>query len=655
MAVIKMVALTMLGPIDEMEPVARSMVLMGGFQPIPVDYLINNRSIRSKINTVSENPYEGLLSRLSLVWRVAGKNLPQAFPVPIDPTMNLRSTEIEVERITKKLEIWDARKEALLNEIEELEATQVYIESLDQLNFGVYELAQTEFAITYFGRFSVDNFSRLVDSSEDSPLLPIELMRKGENVWALIMTVPGYKENAEKVLNSVYFKNYPLIQIAEKLNPKNPSEQISQRINNAHRAVEGLSQAAKKLLQTNQEVYEKLFSSLYTMQRVYDLCAGRGEICDMYVLSGWIPADTLADIRSTVEKEAPLTSLIVEDVSSIPYSGIRIPTLLSNSKLVRAFQDVVSMYSVPSYGDVDPSPIVALTFIFFFGFMFGDVGHGLVVLLGALYCEKKRIIKRSSAYIGKAAALSSIFFGFLYGSVMGYENIIPALWLSPMHDTGKLMGVAILVGIGMVSLGMFLNMLSLYREGDFGRLLFDGQGAAGLIMYWTLVVAAYITATHQTLPFPRSWLLMGTGLLALIILLRDVLARVLLRQKKPHGEKESIGMQAFEILHSLMSFLSNTASFVRLAAFAMNHVGLSMAVLAISDVVHRLPGGIVFKVIVLVLGNILIIAMEGMIVAIQTLRLEYYEFFSRFYKGGGNAFKPITWDNEKATSFPRKN
>ena len=105
-------------------------------------------------------------------------------------------------------------------------------------------------------------------------------------------------------------------------------------------------------------------------------------------------------------------------------------------------------------------------------------------------------------------------------------------------------------------------------------------------------------------------------------------------------------MNMFEILHSLMSFLSNTASFVRLAAFALNHVGLSIAVIMLSDMVHKLPGGIVMKGLILVLGNVVIVCLEGLIVFIQTLRLEYYEFFGKFYKGGGSTFKPVGWKKD---------
>ena len=124
-----------------------------------------------------------------------------------------------------------------------------------------------------------------------------------------------------------------------------------------------------------------------------------------------------------------------------------------------------------------------------------------------------------------------------------------------------------------------------------------------------------------------------------LMVFRDVLARYLLHEK---GEGESPVLNMFEIVHSLLSFLSNTASFVRLAAFALNHVGLSLAVIMLSNMVHTLPGGIVMKGIVLVLGNLIIL-----IVFIQTLRLEYYEFFGKFYKGGGSAFKPVGWKRER--------
>ena len=647
MAVMKMIALTMVGPHEEMEPVARQMVLSGGFQPIPMDFLVDDRKIRSKITTESDNPYDELLSKMATVWKVAGERLPDPAPIPLDGGFNFSVAKKTVEETTKKLETWGERHDVLVEDLESLEATKKYVEALMNLKMTPGELAGSKFVQPHFGRLSPDNFTRLQESTVDAPLLPVELSRSHDNVWIMIFTVPGYREGAKKIMDAVYFKEYSLEEIASKLTRDDPLGQVEHAISLRRKAIDGLERAAKNVLGGNRDELEKLYSKLYTMQRVYDLLKGRGEVSGMYVLSGWIPEDTYVKIRDRIASDAPRSSIITEELKDIPYSGVRIPTMLRNNRLVRAFQDVVAMYSVPSYGEVDPSPFVAVTFILFFGFMFGDVGHGALLFLGAHYLGKKRILSKSLAYVMKCASCSSIVFGFLYGSVMGVEDLFPALWLSPMHDTGKLFAVAIVAGVVMISAGMILNMIVRYREKDFGRLLFDGQGLAGLFVYWGAAAAIYISIRGVELPFSVSYLWYAIIAMLVLTLFRDTLARTILHE---HVEKESATLQVFEVLHNLMNYFTNTASFVRLAAFALNHVALSFAVMLISNMMVKLPAGILLKIFVLIVGNLFIVGLEGLIVFIQVLRLEYYEFFSKFYKGGGNVFKPVTWN--KSTQKP---
>lgn len=650
MAVMKMVALTMIGPQEEMEPVARQMVLTGGFQPLPIDFLVNDRSLRSRVTTESDNPYDELLSRTSTIWKAAGERLPDPEPIPLDRDFNLFTARRTVANKTGKLEAWNKRRETLSAELERLEATRSCVEALSSLGMSPRELADSTFAIPYFGRLSADNFTRLEESSGAAPILAVELSRARDNVWILVMTVPGYAEGAKKLLETVYFKSFSLEEIANQLSNDDPLGQVEQSIERHRKSLADLEGAARNVLRDNRTEYEKLYSRLYTMQRVYDLCKGRGEVSGMYVLSGWIPEDTYAKVKDIIEREAPNTSVIVEQVRNIPYAGVRIPTMLTNNRLVRAFQDVVALYSVPSYGEVDPSPFVAITFILFFGFMFGDIGHGTLLFLGTFFLQRKGILNKSLSYVMKCASVSSIVFGALYGSVMGYEDLIPALWLSPMHDTGTLFAVAILMGFVMISFGMVLNMIVRYRERDFGRLLFDGQGLAGLFVYWGAAGALFVSVMDIPIPFSVDYIWLAILGLILISLFRDVLARTLLHQRQK--EKESAALLVFEVLHNLLNFFSNTMSFVRLGAFALNHVALSFAVLTISSMLGGVGGGgsvigTVLKVVMLIFGNLLIVALEGLIVFIQTLRLEYYEFFSKFYKGGGSVFKPVTWKKEK--------
>ena len=644
MAVMKMVALTMIGPDSEMEPVARQMVLTGGFQPLPLDLLVNDRSLRSKVTTETENPYDELLNKVSTVWKIAGEMIPEPSPVTLTREFTLTAARRKVDQTSRRLEVWEKRRLVMTEEEELLTATKLFVEVLKGTEFGPEELAGGKFLIPFFGRLSNENYQRLTESSEESPITVSELNVVGGNTWALVLTVKGYEESTRKLLEAVYFKEFSLKSIAEQLKGKDPLSQVNKRIANHQRAIKGLAKAAKDMLREQRAEYELLYSQLYTMQRVYDVCKGRGEVSGMYVLSGWIPADTLAEIRKTVEEEAPMTTVMVEETKDITYSGIRVPTLLQNNPFFRAFQDIVSMYSLPSYGEIDPSPIVAISFILFFGFMFGDIGHGLMIFLASSVLVKKGIMKRSFGQVMKYAAASSIIFGGLYGSIFGLENVIPALWLSPMHDTNKLLIVAICMGVFMISLGLVLNMITQYRAKDFGRLLFDGQGMAGLMLYWTMAALAAIYMTGTKIPEVAADIMWaGIGVLMLLMIFRDVLARYLLHQK---DEGESVVLNIFEIMHNLMSFVSNTASFVRLAAFALNHVGLSLAVIMLSEMVHSLPGGIVMKGIILVIGNIVIVCLEGLIVFIQTLRLEYYEFFGKFYKGGGSAFKPVGWKKD---------
>lgn len=650
MAVMKMVALTVIGPNSEMEPVARQMVLTGGFQPLPLDILVNDRALRSRVTTESENPYDELLAKVSTIWKVAGESVPEPSPVSITKDFTLLSVRRNVDQTTRRLELWEKRKSALAEENELLAAAKVLLTALKGAQFKPCDLAECEFVTTFFGRISSENFERLRESGEESNMAINELTTLNGNTWALVVSVPGFETATKKLLDAVYFKEFSLSDVAAHLVGDDVVSVLDKRLDNKQRALKGLSKAAKEMLREKRSDFERLYSQIYTMQRVYDVCKGRGEVSGMFLLSGWIPADTLPEVMKTIEEDAPTTTVMVEETKDISYLGIRVPTLLKNNAFFRAFQDIVAMYSLPSYGEIDPSPIVAISFTLFFGFMFGDIGHGLLIFLAGLFVGKKGLVKRSYAQIMKYAGMSSMVFGALYGSLFGIEEIVPALWLSPMHDTNLLITIAISVGVFMISLGLILNMVQQYKSRNFGRLLFDGQGLAGLVLYWTIaaLAATYITGSHIT-DTAANLMWGGIGLMILLMIFRDVLARYLLRQT---GEGESVVLNIFEVLHSLMSFVSNTASFIRLAAFALNHVGLSMAVIMLSEMVRSLPGGLVMKGIVFILGNLVIICLEGLIVFIQTLRLEYYEFFSKFYKGGGSAFKPVGWKKEGTKYAP---
>ena len=588
MAVIKMTALTLVGPRSEIESSAQLLALAGNFQPLSLDALVNDMNLRSKVTTETVNPYDELLAKISSVWEASGRPLPQPVSVPPDKSFTLTSARYSVDKAVAKFNQLQTQKLALTNEKAELEAAEKILSAVQGTDFSVSELIGNEFICARFELLKPENYKRLQTAGSDyTAEMAAEIARQKE-------------ENS--------------------------------------RQLETFTEETDKLLDGSREQLEQLYLRLYAMQRVYDVCRGRGEVSGLFFISGWLPSDSVDEIKAEIERGAPSTSILLDDTKELNVSA---PVLLKNKRIFRAFQDIVALYSLPSYDEFDPSAFVALTFALFFGFMFGDVGHGLLIYLAAVWAQKKGFAPRSAAFIMKCAAASSMFFGVLYGSIFGQEDVIPALWLSPIKDTGSLIATSIAVGFAIISAGILLNIARQFRDRNFGSMLFDGQGIAGLAFYWS--VAAFALARisdtgSDTLLFALK---LTAVLSVLLIAFKSTFARLLFKETP----KSSTATDVFGIIEVVLSMLSNTVSFVRLAAFALNHVCLSMAVIMLSEMVRNLPGGIFMKFLLLAAGNVLVVALEGLIVFIQTLRLEYYEFFGKFYKGGGKAFSPVQWKN----------
>jgi len=272
--------------------------------------------------------------------------------------------------------------------------------------------------------------------------------------------------------------------------------------------------------------------------------------------------------------------------------------------------------------------------------MFGDVGHGLTLIAAAYALEKKKIMGNAIASVMKIAGGSAVLFGFLYGSIFGSEEILHPIWISPMKSVTTMLPVAIGVGIVFLSIGICFRIYNAVRKSEWGEALFSPEGATGLLFYWLALVQVLSVAGGETVFNSYAFAAMMIALL-LVMIFGNGISRYLF-----HGEMIDEGgvTHVFSVFHAMMSFVSNTASFVRLAAFALNHAGLSLAIFTLSHVVERGPGGTIFSAIVLLLGHLLIVGLEGLIVFIQTLRLEYYEFFGKFYRGGGREFAPVLWD-----------
>ena len=355
------------------------------------------------------------------------------------------------------------------------------------------------------------------------------------------------------------------------------------------------------------------YASLATVLR------GKG---GLVFLLGWVPAQRDQEIRKKLERDLKFP-FHVEFSAPEQKEYDAVPSLLKKSWLLKPFQALVRNFGIPGYREVDPSGLFALSYIFMFGMMFGDIGHGAVIVLASLLLWKRF---PGVTIVGVLAGISSIFFGFVYGSLFGYEHVVQPLWMSPMHDPIKILLVAVLWGASFILIANLLAIRNYIASGLPRQALFSGKGLAGLFFY----LAAFF-ASYQLLANNRfTWL---EGLLLLLPM--AVILQFQWRQSSG-GLIERLLVVLIEGLEHIISNVSGTLSFLRVAAFSLNHVALAAAVFAIAGMMDAFGHGIT-----VILGNIFIIVLEGAIVAIQCLRLEYYEGFSRFFSGKGKAFEPL--------------
>ncbi|NDY97076.1 V-type ATP synthase subunit I [Wenzhouxiangella limi] len=297
-----------------------------------------------------------------------------------------------------------------------------------------------------------------------------------------------------------------------------------------------------------------------------------------------------------------------------PPAGLDVPVIMRNPRWAKPFEIFANLLGTPGSTEVDPSRLLAVITPLMFGFMFGDVGQGAVLLGLGLWLRKRIPVFALLVPFGAAA----IVFGFLFGSIFANEHLIPALWMHPIDHPTTIMAIAVGFGVCVIATGLLFDAL---------RCLWRGAGLhwlatrAGLVLAYFGILGALLRPELLNLAWLGfAWFVLGS-------------VGVAERQRLMELPK-ALG----ELLEGMLQLLVNTISFVRVGAFALAHAGLSAAVFGMADA----AGGGLAGLIVIILGNAIVIALEGLIVGIQTTRLMLFEFFIRFLTAEGRRFKPLT-------------
>ena len=386
-----------------------------------------------------------------------------------------------------------------------------------------------------------------------------------------------------------------------------------------------------------------------------------------------MPADEVALLRRRL-RDLVGQRCVIQTADAADMPEAEIPVLLRHPRLLRPFQMLVSAYGLPGYRDLEPTLFVAVTFLGMFGMMFGDIGHGgVLVLAGVLAAVYGRTPKmRDGGVLLVAAGAASVVFGFVYGECFGVEIEGLALWHSPLDPEGAttFIGVSIGIGVGVITLGLVLNIINRFRRGDWLGGLLDHTGVVGGIFYWASVAMFLRWGVQKRSDLNWVLALLIAGALVALLVREPLLHALYHRRDEVEAEAEAEGkagyrpglaetiMESFiHVFETVLTYLSNTISFVRLAAYAMSHAALLAATFLMAREVSRLVGGgglgSTMGVLVIILGNILTILLEGIIASVQAIRLQYYEFFGKFFSGSGRAFRPFRLAERDAGSSPQ--
>lgn len=587
------------------------------------------------------NPYKEALSTIDSFYEQL-EDPSQISPEPMDIEKAIKTVRA-VQDGFRRLE---EEKSRLQSEHAEILDPLKIIRPFKNLNFDVSEILNFKYIHYRFGRIEKQYLQKFEKYIYDN--LDTLFIKCGEDemyVYGVYFVPEHQAHKVHAVYSSMHFERI-FIPNEYHGTAAEAFEKLDTRHREIHKALDANKEASRKFLQDNSTKIVSAKAALDACSSSFDIrklaACTPGDTNTFYILCGWMTEKDALAFQKDIQNDEKIFCLMEDQKAPATQKP---PTKLRNPKLFKPFEMYVKMYGLPAYNEMDPTWFVAITYSFIFGAMFGDVGQGLVLFLGGLFLYKTK--KMDLAGIISCAGVFSVFFGFMYGSFFGFEDVLKAIWLKPMNQmmdvplVGRLNAVFVIaIGFGMfiILICMVFNIINSIRRGDTEKTWFDSNAVAGLVFYGSIVLTIGLFISGKKLPAAAILVIMF-GVPLLLMFLKEPLTNLVEKKSKILPEQKGMFFvqSFFELFEVLLSYLSNTLSFLRIGAFAVSHAAMMEVVLMLAGATN---GGSP-NWIVVVLGNIFVCAMEGLIVGIQVLRLEYYEIFSRFYAGNGREFKPF--------------
>ncbi len=528
--------------------------------------------------------------------------------------------------------------------INSLSNEETQIVHLTKMDTNMKELFSCKHIKIRFGRLPVDSYPKL-EYYNDKTFIFVPYDNDQSYYWGVYFTLAEYAPEIDDIFNSLYYERMRVPDFTENT-PEEECQWVKNELGKERKHLEELAAERKKLLESQGQIINEIYCRLKFLHDNFELRQYVSVHNNNFYLVGFIPKRDAKHFTKLFDKLDEVSVVIQPPDTD---ERLNIPVKLRNNKLTQPFSMFVEMYGLPSYNGINPTAFVAVTYTLLFGIMFGDLGQGIVLSLVGLI-----IAKKTGNMLGKIMeriGISSAFFGLIFGSCFGYEHALDPLYhaiglkekpFEVMDNTMTVLIGAICIGIVLILISIGLNIGVSFKKKNYAEAIFGNNGIAGIIFFVSLLGGLVSTLLGGANLLGNPLYIIGLIVLPLILMfLREPLGCLVAGKKfeMEGGVGDFIASNFFEVFEFLLGYATNTLSFVRIGGFVFSHAGMMSVVMLLAETVSAGASPIV-----VIIGNIFVMGMEGMIVGIQVLRLEFYEIFSRFYDGDGEAFEPVKVD-----------
>lgn len=630
--------INIIGMMSEIDDVINVCGKSGVFQPDDVFSFYSNTENFFPIG--NENIYTAPLKLLSDTLKYSGMSLKK---------VDVEDFEVEKTQINEYVEYFSSKLKSMVSKSKEIEEKIVsykkeveHISHFVGMNMDLKDIFECKYVKARFGRLPKESYDKLL-IHKNPVMLFAPCTNDQKYYWGLYFAPIEDVDEVDRIFSGLGFERIRIAQSEDTISGR--IDKLKIMIKDSEQELISIKDKIDSFWKLQYGQCMRFYSKLCELNAYYEIKKYAAKYNDCFILVGWIPEK---DEKSFCKK--------LSNINGIEYSmelGKNVlthspPIKLENKKIFKPFEFFVDTYGLPSYNEIDPTVFMAITYTILFGVMFADLGQGLLVSCVGYLMWKIKKMKLGKIMI--SCGISSAVFGTIFGSVFGFEHALDKFYKNvfgmnekPIEvmnssSTNQIIYSTVGVGIFLLIVAMIISIYSSMKRRKYADAFFGANGICGLVFYVSVVFMLLDSMVFNTKVVNIVYIVVFMVVPIILMFFKEILEKLILKESNWQPEKWSdyILQNVFEMFEVVLSYLTNTVSFLRVGAFILVHAGMMMVVFTIADML-----GPVGYVVTVVIGNIFVAALEALLAGIQVLRLEFYELFSRFFEAQGRPFEPV--------------